>query len=440
MLRVSAVLAVLVTLLSKQTRAQDTITASTLEAVQRVIDEDIERAATIEWGPTLTDQEYNEAGQTPEDDTNYESVVEGSNPNGQDMIGNIPEMPEISAEDRNAYKFTHKWQKQIPYKIAKSFSDGERTTIAKAFKHFHDHTCLRFVEQTNQKDFLEIFEGSGCYSNVGRIGGGQQLSLGTGCKHAGIVMHEVMHALGFMHEQSRTDRDSYVKILYQNIQGGKEGNFKMYSSMEVNLLHAPYDTCSIMHYGTHAFSKGLGIAPTIEVIHEANCEIGLREHFSDMDLKRINTLYECTDYPQTTGKQKKVGCGPNSFGRHEKNSCCTSTNRCGEAEGDCDEDSDCQPGLICGTQNCPKFSAFSANDDCCHVPGEFYEVGCNGGDSCCSSTNKCGEREGDCDNNVDCQPGLICKSFGCDGSSFDWDDDCCVRKDDSLWGKIKTLF
>ena len=51
---------------------------------------------------------FSEAGQTPEDDTNYESVVEGSNPNGQDMIGNIPEMPEISAEDRVCFSLnTH---------------------------------------------------------------------------------------------------------------------------------------------------------------------------------------------------------------------------------------------------------------------------------------------------------------------------------------------
>ena len=48
---------------------------------------------------------FSAAGQTPEDDTNYESVVEGSNPNGQDMIGNIPE---ISAEDRVCFSLnTH---------------------------------------------------------------------------------------------------------------------------------------------------------------------------------------------------------------------------------------------------------------------------------------------------------------------------------------------
>ena len=68
-------------------------------------------------------------------------------------------------------------------------------------------------------------------------------------------MHELMHAAGFWHEQSRADRDDYITINWSNIREGMEYNFLKYDLRKIDHLGAEYDTCSVMHYGAYAFAK-----------------------------------------------------------------------------------------------------------------------------------------------------------------------------------------
>ena len=59
-------------------------------------------------------------------------------------------------------------------------------------------------------------------------------------------------------------------------------------------------------------------------------------------------------------------------------------------------------------------------------PGVF----CSGGDSCCSDDHKCGHGEGDCDKDSDCKDGLICGENNCQmayGAQWSTSDDCCFE-------------
>ena len=70
---------------------------------------------------------------------------------------------------------------------------------------------------------FETPAGCRCWSYVGRRGGGQVVSLARrGCVYHKVVQHELLHALGFNHEQTRSDRDSHVRIIYQNIMRGEQ--------------------------------------------------------------------------------------------------------------------------------------------------------------------------------------------------------------------------
>lgn len=62
-----------------------------------------------------------------------------------------------------------------------------------------------------------------CWSYIGRRGGKQVVSLArSGCIYYGTIQHELLHALGFNHEQTRSDRDNHIRVLLQNVHSGNE--------------------------------------------------------------------------------------------------------------------------------------------------------------------------------------------------------------------------
>uniref|UniRef100_A0A8C4JWH3 Metalloendopeptidase n=1 Tax=Dromaius novaehollandiae TaxID=8790 RepID=A0A8C4JWH3_DRONO len=162
----------------------------------------------------------------------------------------------------------------------------ERSWIADALQEVSTLTCVQFVNRTTEADYVHI-EQSGCWSYFGKIGGRQALGLmKNGCMDKGAIQHEMNHALGFIHEQARSDRDSFVKIMWEHILAG---NFGKVNSKNLGL---PYDYSSVMHYGAFDFSSTPG-EPTIVPIPDPSVPIGQREGLSNLDVAKINKLYKC---------------------------------------------------------------------------------------------------------------------------------------------------
>lgn len=186
---------------------------------------------------------------------------------------------------------------RVPFEIHDSLSDILRVQVQKAKKEFEDCTCVRFVPKTAyDRDYVLFKDGKGCSSSVGRSGGRQTIHLAKGCRRIGTVMHEMMHAIGIVHEQSRADRDEYLSVKYENIKQDMTHNFNKYTYLQSDNMGIPYNYQSVMHYSNGAFSKNGKDTLVAKVAPELR--FGQRTQLTGYDIEQINQLYPC---PQKKG-------------------------------------------------------------------------------------------------------------------------------------------
>nr|WP_243436148.1 PKD domain-containing protein [Acanthopleuribacter pedis] len=136
---------------------------------------------------------------------------------------------------------------------------------------------------------------NGNNSVLGMAGGKQILNL----QHwdPSVILHEVGHALGLLHEQQRGDRDTFVTVTMSNVKPDKRDNFTRIDGVT---QYGAYDFASIMHYHAHAFSKnGLPVmAPTPDYADQADV-MGRLNNLSAQDIAEIEQRYQGLAAPIT---------------------------------------------------------------------------------------------------------------------------------------------
>lgn len=157
-------------------------------------------------------------------------------------------------------------------------------------------SCVRFRQAGKRtKDFLYIVstKSNKCNSLIGYQGKKQHLYLDTTnpkCFKPVILMHELLHTLGFYHEHMSPIRDDYITVNWENIVPELKIFFNKVDKETFSDFGFGYDYDSVMHYGRSGFSaNGLD---TISPLN-GNATIGQRMGLSLKDIGKLNAMYKC---------------------------------------------------------------------------------------------------------------------------------------------------
>ncbi|MFS4494780.1 M12 family metallopeptidase [Maribacter sp. 2308TA10-17] len=195
-------------------------------------------------------------------------------------------------DDRSALALgggVRKWPNStIVYRIS-GLSSSVRSELQKSFNEWTSKTNVRFKERTNESNYVTISSsGSNSNSGVATLGvNGSRgfIRLGTRAT-AVVIIHEIGHTLGYIHEQNRSDRDNFVRINFNNIQDNAVDQF--FKSNSASLVTSQFDINSTMMYGSYTFSKN-GL-PTITDLN-GNVLPSRQARISSLDIQGTNSIY-----------------------------------------------------------------------------------------------------------------------------------------------------
>lgn len=192
--------------------------------------------------------------------------------------------------------------------LSADVSATNRLRATQAMAEWESVANVDFVPRAGEAEYVLLFSDIGNFSNVGNDPDlvDQEIGLWNWNSHY-IIVHELGHTLGYWHEQSRLDRDTYVDINWPNIQVDKESNFDLETSSMAYPIggFGGYDFDSVMHYSAYSFSickpgdVEAGTCPdsltTIDVRPPYDIEwqgkIGQRDHLSYWDAKTMSFAY-----------------------------------------------------------------------------------------------------------------------------------------------------
>lgn len=187
----------------------------------------------------------------------------------------------------------------VPYVIKANATAQTRANVLAAMARINRRIDgITFVEATDTSQPYVLFKddnntAGSCRANLGRDLSGPTDVYINGCG-PGTTSHEILHALGFAHEQKRCDRDDYIDItttLAADDSWEKRCTNSTYAG-------TTYDLLSVMHYDPQTGFNG----PKVDLFLpfegvDASRRIGQRDSLSSCDNRALDSIYPSTGTP-----------------------------------------------------------------------------------------------------------------------------------------------
>jgi len=182
-----------------------------------------------------------------------EQVLKTGVPEGYMIIEGDIIVPEDFYEEqgKQAWRENYWWPDGIvPYEFDANVLMWQQDSMLAAMGVWESVSSVDFVARTTEPNYVHIQAATVNNSMVGMQGGMQVINIASWNTRLTIA-HELMHCLGFWHEQSRPSRDLFVTIVEDSIFDGYGHNFNKHEDAGE---WGYYDFASIMHYGECDFS------------------------------------------------------------------------------------------------------------------------------------------------------------------------------------------
>jgi uncharacterized protein (TIGR03437 family) len=178
----------------------------------------------------------------------------------------------------------------IPYEIDPAIPAATLSRVQAAIDAWNGYdTPIRLQPRAGETAYVRFARKTtppvgACFSNVGRTGGQQSISVEDSCGTVTLI-HEIGHTVGLFHEQSRRDRNRHVTVLWENVAKTLASNFNEVASGQ-DL--GGYEYASNMHYSLTTFSSNGGqvletVPPGIPIAEVSGMSPG--------DLDAVNRKY-----------------------------------------------------------------------------------------------------------------------------------------------------